>query len=74
MLHLTLVQNVTYFPILIWQQWSEYWTKVIIHGNLVPMTLTPKGITNPSTLRYMTARLNIAEAEACPTIKLVVNM
>ena len=60
MLHLTLVRNVTYFPILIWQQWTKYWTKVVIHGNLVPTTVTPKGITNRSTLRYMTARLNIS--------------
>ena len=35
-LHLTLVRNVTYFPILIWQKLTKYWTKVVIHGNLVP--------------------------------------
>ena len=50
MLHLTLVRNVTNFPILIWQQWTKYWTKVVIHGNLVPTKVTPKGIMNRSTL------------------------
>ena len=29
-LHLTLVQNVTYFPILIWQKWTKCWIKVVI--------------------------------------------
>ena len=28
-LHLTLVRNVTYFPILIWQKWTEYCSKVL---------------------------------------------
>ena len=55
-----LVQNVSLFPILIWQKWTKCWTKVVIHGNLVPTKATPKGITNLSTLRYMTARLNIS--------------
>ena len=32
---LTLVRNVTCFPILIWQKWTKCRTKVIIHGNLV---------------------------------------
>ena len=51
-----IVWNVTYFPILIWQNWTKYWTKVVIHGNLVHTKVMPKGITNLSTLRYMTAR------------------
>ena len=33
-LHLTLIRNVTHFPILIWQQWTRYWTKVTLCGNL----------------------------------------
>ena len=24
------------FLFLIWQKWTKYWTKVVIHGNLVP--------------------------------------
>ena len=39
-LHLTLVRNVTYFPILIWQKWPNYWTKVIICGNFVHTKVT----------------------------------
>ena len=58
-LHLTLVGNVTYFPILVWQKWTKYWTKVVIHGNSVHTKVTSKGITNQSTLEYMTARLNM---------------
>ena len=56
---LTIVRNVTYFSILIWQKWTKYWTKVVIHGNLVVTRIMPKGITNLSTLRYITARSNI---------------
>ena len=58
-LHLTLVGNVTYFPILVWQKWTKYWTKVVIHGNSVHTKVTSKGITNRFTLEYMTARLNM---------------
>ena len=36
MLCLILVQNVTCFPILIWQKWTKCRTKVVIHGDLVP--------------------------------------
>ena len=49
MLHLTLVQNVIYFPILVWEKWTKYGTKVVIHGNLVPSKVKAKGITNQST-------------------------
>ena len=43
-LYLTLVQNVTLFPILIWQKWTKWQTKVVIHANLVLTKETPKGI------------------------------
>ena len=33
------------FPILIWQKWTKYWTKVVIHGNFVHTKVTYKGIT-----------------------------
>ena len=50
-LRLTLVQIVTLFPILIWQKWTKYQTKIVIHGNLGLTKVTPKGITNRSTLK-----------------------
>ena len=48
-LYLTLVQNVTYNPFLIWQSWTKYWTKVVINGNFVHTKVMYKGITNRST-------------------------
>ena len=44
--YLTLVQNVTLFPILIWQTWTKCRTKVLIYGNLVLTKVTPK-VTGP---------------------------
>ena len=49
LLHLTLVRDFTYFPTLVWEKWTKYWTKVVIHGNLVPTKVTPKGIANQQT-------------------------
>ena len=47
---LTFIQNVTtYYPILIWQKWTKYRTKVVIYGNFVHTQVTYKGITNCST-------------------------
>ena len=48
---LTFVRNITYFPILIWQKWTNFWTKVVICGNFVRTNVTYKGITNRSPLR-----------------------
>ena len=52
-LHLIVLQlyispKVKYFPIIIWQKWTKYWTKVIICGNSVHTKVTFKGITNQS--------------------------
>ena len=44
----TLVQNVEYFSILIWQKCTKYWTKVIVCGNSVHTKWRPKGLqTSP---------------------------
>ena len=39
-LHFNISAVFKYFPILIWQKWTKYWTKVIFPGNSVPTKVT----------------------------------
>ena len=43
-LHLTLVRNVDNFPILVWQQWTKYWIKVVTLGDSVHTKVLGKSL------------------------------